>query len=112
KPRLRGGVLSSCRAGRSVRDWRLRIWREGRVLLHAAQEIEREMQLFVVLGLPRNVSGRARLLFLGVAGLEVATQRGLAAGLDLALQLVRQILDQLYVRRDAFGLNGAAGGSV
>src|SRR3984893_19132270 len=95
---------------RLVRNRSLRVWREGRIALHATQEIERERELLVVLRIRRNVGGGAGQLFLLVAILEMAAQRRLAACLDLTLELVRQILNELDIGRDAFGLNRAAGG--
>src|ERR1700730_1287510 len=70
-----------------------RVGREGRVLLHPAQQVERKLQLLVVLGVRRNVSRGARL-FLGVLlhRLQVAAQRGFAAGFHLALEVIGQVL--------------------
>src|SRR5262249_21610317 len=56
-----------------VRDRRLGIRRVSRVLLDAADEIERGMERLVVLGIRRDIGLRAGLLV--ASGLEVAAQR-------------------------------------
>jgi hypothetical protein len=60
-----------------VRDRRLRVRRVGRVLLDAADEIERGVQRLVILRIRRDVGLRAGLL--GTFGLEVSAQRSFAA---------------------------------
>ena len=81
------------------------------MLLDAAHEIERELELLVVLRVERDVGGGARFFLFLVAALQVALQLRLALGLDLALELIGQILDQIDLGRDPLGLDRAAGGS-
>ena len=59
-------------------------------------------------GVRRNVGLRAGLLFAFVA-LEMAAQRRLAFGIGLGLQIVRHVLQNLDVRRNALGLDRTAG---
>src|SRR5712691_238610 len=106
----RGLILLIPSERASVRNRPLRVRREGRIALDAAQEIERERELLVVLRIWRDVGGRARLLLFLLAVLEMAAQRRLAARLDLALELFGQILNELDIGRDALGLNRAPGG--
>jgi len=60
-----------------VRDRRLGVWRVCRVLLDAADEIERGVQRLVVLRIRRDIGLRAGLLV--AFGLKVSAQRRLAA---------------------------------
>src|SRR6185437_10850753 len=85
--------------------------REGRVALDAAQEIVSFVQRLVVFRVRRDVGLRALVLLARIAR-EVPAQRGLAAGIGVALQIGRYILHHLDVRRDALGLDRAAGRCV
>jgi hypothetical protein len=75
----------SLRAGEKtlVRDRRLGVRRVGRVLLDAADEIERSVQRLVILRIWWDVGLRASLLV--ARGLEVAAQRSLARSCRCAL---------------------------
>ena len=62
----------------------------GRVLLDAADEIERGMKRLVILRIRRDLGLRAGLL--GAFGLEVSAQRSLAARVGARFELVRHLL--------------------
>src|SRR3712207_9198269 len=66
------------------------------------RSIEGSVEL-LVLGRIRRDVGRGAALLLLVAGLEMAAQARLALGLVLALELVRDVLQDLRVRVDALG---------
>ena len=66
----------------------------------------RERKLLVVLRIRRDVGRRTRLSSSSASpALRWPRSGRFAASLDLALQLLRQILDHLDVRSDALGLN-------
>src|SRR6516165_10262921 len=93
----------------SVRQRRLlRVRRERRIGLGAADEFQRHVERLVVLGFGRDVGLRAALLV--AFGLEVAAQRGFALGLDRRprLYLLRNVLEHVDVRRNALGLDRTA----
>src|SRR5712672_2378599 len=69
-----------------VRDPRLGVRRVGRVLLDAADEIERGVERLVVLRIRRDVGLRAGLLV--AFRLEVAAQRSLAARVGACLEFL------------------------
>src|SRR5690606_31667715 len=100
----------------SVRDAGVLVRREGAVDLQPAQEVERIVELLVVLRVRRNVGERpgillGRLAVLHVLALEMAPEIGLAPWLDVADllgELRRQLLDHLDVRVDALGLDRAS----
>jgi hypothetical protein len=89
-----------------VRDRRLRVRRVGRVLLDAADEIERGVQRLVVLRIRRDIGLRAGLLV--AFGLKVSAQRRLAARVGTRFELLRHVLQHLDVGRDALRLDGAS----
>src|SRR5262245_17963116 len=91
---------------RSVRR-RARVGGVGRVLLHAADQVERELARLVVLRIRRHVGLRAGLLL--AFGLDVPAQRGFAARIVPRLELLGNLLEDLDIRRDAAGLDRAAG---
>src|SRR6516162_4273001 len=114
----------SCRAGREsrrislgpglcpvgdalVRDRRLGVWRVCRVLLDAADEIERGVQRLVVLRIRRDIGLRPGLLV--AFGLKVSAQRSLAARVGACLELLGHVLQHLDVGRNTLGLDGASG---
>src|SRR5215472_5008502 len=89
RPRGRPGLgVGSRRA--LVRHRGLRIWRVGRVLLDAADEIERSVERLVVLRIRRDIGLRAGLLV--ALGLEVAAQRSLAARVGARLEFLGHLL--------------------
>src|SRR5262245_3943519 len=90
-----------------VRDRRLWVRRVGRVLLDAADEIERSVERLVVLRIRRNIGLRAGLLV--ASGLEVAAQRSLAARVGARFELLRHVLQHLDVGRDALRLDRTSG---
>src|SRR5262249_39630488 len=90
-----------------VRDRRLGVRRVGRVLLDAADKIERGVERLVVLRIRRDIGLRAGLLV--ALGLEVAAQRGLAARVGARLELLGYLLQHLDVGRNALRLDGASG---
>src|SRR5262249_27383780 len=90
-----------------VRDRRLGVRRVCRVLLDAADEIERGVQRLVVLGIRRDIGLRAGLLV--AFGLKVAAQRGLAARVGARLELLGHLLQHLDVGRNALRLDRASG---
>src|SRR5262249_29083185 len=81
-----GGPCSVGDSATLVRGRRLGIRRVGRVLLDAADEIERGVERLVVLRIRRDIGLRAGLLV--ALGLEVAAQRGLAARVGARLELL------------------------
>src|SRR5215471_19053181 len=83
-----------------VRNRRLGVRRVGRILLDAADEIERSVERLVVLRIRRDIGLRAGLLV--AFGLEVAAQRSLAASVGARLELLGHILQHLDVGRDTF----------
>src|SRR5262245_52973971 len=112
-PKSGGGGLSAAPANakrkcRSVRHGCLGIRREGRIDLGAAQKVERHVESFVVLGIGRNIGLRAGLLFALVA-FQMTAQRCLALGVCFRLELVRNVLKNFNVRRNAFCLDRTAG---
>src|SRR6266446_2936681 len=90
-----------------VRDRRLGVWRVGRVLLDAADEIERGVERLVVLRIWRDIGLRAGLL--AAFGLEVAAQRCLAARVGARFELLRNLLEHFDVGRDTLRLDRASG---
>src|SRR5215472_5772726 len=84
-----------------VRYRRLGVWRVGRVLLDAADEIERSVKRLVVLRIRRDIGLRAGLLV--AFGLEVAAQRSLAASVGARFELFRHLLQHFDVGRDTLG---------
>src|SRR4051812_49020107 len=81
--------------------------RVGRVLLDAANEIERGMQRLVVLRIRRDIGLRAGLL--AAFRLEVAAQRSLAARVGARFELLRHVLQHLDVGRDTLRLDRTSG---
>src|SRR5262245_62026688 len=90
-----------------VRDRRLGVRRVGRVLLDAADEIERGVERLVVLRIRRDIGLRAGLLV--ASGLEVAAQRSLASRVGAGLELFGHLLQYLDVGRNALRLDRASG---
>src|SRR6266536_5850691 len=90
-----------------VRDRRLGVRRVCRVLLDAADEIERGVQRLVVLGIRRDIGLRAGLLV--AFGLEVSAQRSLAARVGARFELLGHLLQHLDVGRDALRLYRGSG---
>src|SRR2546430_3547269 len=90
-----------------VRERRLGVRRVGRVLLDAANEVERGVERLIVLRIRRDVGLRTSLLV--ALGLEMSAQRSLAAGIGAGLELVGNLLQHLDVGRDALGLDRASG---
>src|SRR6516165_9021581 len=94
-----------------VRNRRLGVRRVGRVLLDAADEIERRVQRFVILWIRRDVGLRAGLLV--AFGLKVSAQRRLAARVGARFEFLRHVLQHLDVGRDTLRLDRASrGGEV
>src|SRR5438309_1978384 len=89
-----------------VRDRRLGVRRVCRVLLDAADEIERGVQRLVVLRIRRDIGLRAGLLV--AFGLKVSAQRRLAARVGARFELLRHVLQHLNVGRDALRLDRAS----
>src|SRR3954468_6618790 len=88
--------------------------RRGRGLVlsaatHAAQVIVGGEELLVLGRVRRDIGGGTALL---LAILEVTAQACLTLGLVLALQLVRDLLQDLLIRVDALRLDRAAGRRV
>src|SRR5499433_776783 len=104
---LEAGLYPVSDSAPLVRDRRLGVRRVGRVLLDAADEIERGVERLVVLRVRRDIGLRAGLLV--ASGLEVAAQRSLAARVGARLELLGYLLQHLDVGRDALGLDGASG---
>ena len=92
----------------SIRHRPLRHRRRVRVHRHAAQQVERRVQRLVVLVVRRDPGLRAGLL--GAVGRKVAAHRGFALQFGAALEFVRHVLQHFDIRRDALGLDRAAGG--
>src|SRR6516225_8937804 len=90
-----------------VRYRRLGVRRVGRVLLDAADEIERGVQRLVILWIRRDIGLRAGLLV--ASGLEVAAQRSLAARVGARFELLRHVLQHLDVGRDTLRLDRTSG---
>src|SRR5262245_40638346 len=90
-----------------VRHRGLRIRRISRVLLDAADEIERGVERLIVLRIRRDIGLRAGLLV--ALGLEVAAQRSLPARVGACLELLGHLLQHLDVGRNALRLDGASG---
>src|SRR5262249_18702709 len=88
-----------------VRNRRVGVRRVGRVLLDAADEIERGVQRLIILRVRRDIGLRAGLLI--ASGLEVAAQRSLAARVGARLELLRHLLQHLDVGRNALRLDRA-----
>src|SRR5262249_11388799 len=86
-----------------VRNRLLGIRRVSRVLLDAADEIERGVERLVVLRIRRDIGLRAGLLV--PSGLEVAAQRSLAGRVGARLELLGHVLQHLDVGRDTLGLD-------
>jgi len=82
---------------------RLGIGREGGVGGRSAQQIQRHFDRFIVRLIGRHIGLRAGLL--GTLGFEVAAQRCFALGVDLSLHVIRNVLQDFDVWRDARGLN-------
>src|SRR5207237_9321619 len=85
-----------------VRDRRLGVRRVGRVLLDAADEIERGVKRLVVLRIRRDIGLRAGLLV--AFGLKVSAQRSLAARVGTRFELLGHLLQHLNVGRDTLRL--------
>src|SRR5947208_3067460 len=81
--------------------------RVGRVLLDAADEVERGVERFVILRIRWDVGLRAGLLV--AFGLEVAAQRCLAARVGARFELLRNLLEHFDVGRDTLRLDRASG---
>src|SRR5215831_12215676 len=92
-----------------VRDRRLWVRRISRVLLDAADEIERGVERLIVLRIWRDIGLRAGLLV--ASGLEVAAQRGLAARVGARFELLGHLLQHLDVGRNALRLDRTSGRS-
>src|SRR5262244_2552087 len=90
-----------------VRHRGLRIRRISRVLLDAADEIERGVERLVVLRIRRDIGLRAGLLV--ALGLEVAAQRSLATRVGARLELLGYLLQHLDVGRDTLRLDRTSG---
>src|SRR5205085_7499429 len=90
-----------------VGDSGLRVWRIGRVLLRAADQLKRGVERLVVLRIRRVVGLRAGLLV--AFCLQMAAQRSFALRVGPRLELVRYLLKHFDVRYDALGLDRAAG---
>src|SRR5262249_15975001 len=91
-----------------VRGRRLGIRRVSRVLLDAADEIERGVQRLIILWIRRGVGLRAGLLV--ALGLGVAAQRSLAARVGARPWRLGRLLRHFAVRGDAGGGGGGGGG--
>src|SRR5262249_62307597 len=105
------GRVSVGESATLVRNRRLGVWRVGRVLLDAADEIERRVQRFVILWIRRDVGLRAGLLV--AFGLKVSAQRRLAARVGARFEFFRHVLQHLDVGRDTLRLDRASrGGEV
>src|SRR5919197_1719382 len=107
RPEFGWTPLEICSSATLVRDRRLGVRRVGRVLLDAADEIERGVQRLVVLWIRRNIGLRAGLLV--ASGLEVAAQRSLAARLGARLEFLGHVLQHLDVGRDTRRLDRTSG---
>ena len=97
-PTLLARADAPCSVGDSatlVRDRRLGIRRVSRVLLDAADEIERGVERLVVLRIRRDIGLRAGLLV--AFGLEMAAQRSLAARVGGRLEFLGHVLQHLDV---------------
>src|SRR5499427_7628750 len=90
-------------SSRSVMNCRLGIGREGGVARRSAQQVQRHFDRFIVRLIGGHIGLRASLL--GTLGFEVAAQRCFALGVDLSLHVIRNVLQDFDVRRDARGLN-------
>src|SRR5215472_15423936 len=90
-----------------VRYRRLGVRRVGRVLLDAADEIERSVKGLVVLRIRRDIGLRAGLLV--AFGLEVSAQRSLAARVGARFELLGHLLQHLDIGQDALRLDGTSG---
>src|SRR5262249_25364572 len=101
------GRVSVGESATLVRNRRLGVRRVGRVLLDAADEIERRVQRFVILWIRRDVGLRAGLLV--AFGLEVSAQGGLAAGVGARFELLGDLLQHFDVGRDTLRLDRASG---
>src|SRR2546430_16256581 len=86
-----------------VRERRLGVRRVGRVLLNAADEIERGVERLVVLRIWRDIGLRAGLL--AAFGLRVSAQRSFAARVGTRLELLRHLLQHLDVGQDTLRLD-------
>ena len=87
----RGATCSVGDSATLVRNRRLGVRRVGRVLLDAADEVERGVERFVILRIRWDVGLRAGLLV--AFGLEVAAQRCLAARVGARFELLRNLLE-------------------
>src|SRR3712207_1551400 len=76
------------------------------------QQVIGRDELLVLARIRRNVRGGTATLFLVAAIAQVAAQTGLALGLVLALQFLRDVLQHLDVRIDALGLDRTASRGV
>src|SRR5215470_6182577 len=90
-----------------VRNRRLGVRRVSRVLLDAADEIERGVERLVVLRIRRDIGLRAGLL--AALGLEVPAKRSLAARVGARLELLGYLLEHLDVGRNTLRLDRASG---
>src|SRR5205814_7541487 len=77
------------------------------VALGAAQQLQGEAERLVVLRIRRHVGLRTSLLL--ALRLKVAAQGRLALGIGARFELVRDVLEDLDIGRDALGLDRAAG---
>src|SRR5438876_556564 len=113
KPRIGGGALNfgTSDSATLVRERRLEVRRVCRVLLDAADEIERGVKRLVVLRIRRDIGLRAGLLV--AFGLKVSAQRRLAARVGARFELLRHVLQHLNIGRDTLRLDRASrGGEV
>src|SRR6267154_4835887 len=92
------------RNSRSVRGSARR--RESRVCRGTAQQVKRQIERLVILGVRRNVGLRTG--FLLAFGAQVPTQRGLAPGGYPRLELLGHILQHLDVGHDSLCLDGTS----
>src|SRR5262249_9763937 len=103
----RGAPCSVGDSATLVRGRRLGIRRVGRVLLDAADEIERGVERLVVLRIRRGIGLRAGLLV--ALRFEVSAHRSFAARVGVRLELPGHLLQPLDVGRNALRLDGASG---
>ena len=85
---------------------RLGIGRKGGVAGRSAQQVEAHLERLIVRLIGGHIGLRTGLL--GTLGFEVAAQRCFALGVDLSLQVFRNVLEDFDVGCDALGLNRAS----
>ena len=81
----------------------LGIGREGGIACRSTQQVETHLEGLIVRLIGGHIGLRASLL--GTLAFEVAAQRRFALGVDLSLQVIRNVLQDFDVRGDARGLN-------